>query len=42
MFEILPLGAVDVVFLASVSAFSLPFIGEWLGIHINLTTFTSV
>ena len=36
MFVMLLLGEFDAVFLASVSAFSLPFIDEWPGIHINL------
>jgi len=31
-------GAFDAVLLTSVSAFSLPFIDEWPGIHINLIT----
>jgi len=38
IFMILLLGAFDAVFLASVSAFSLSFIGEWPKFHINLTT----
>jgi len=36
MFVILFLEAFDAVFSARVSAFSLPFIDEWPGIHINL------